>query len=148
MEDFKKWHVEKRSLPKRIANGEGPFYLDMSEATDEEMEYIRWSIGNEAKGTQFLRYFEDEEDLDLEKNAMSMRAGVTGNFAGFSGKGTLDRQRYRNEIRNLFASGDEIGGFPFQSAPGAIAMGWYAGNMAANQSAGGEEFLPANDTRP
>ena len=145
MEDFRKWHIEKRSLSKRIANGEGPFYLDMSEATDEEKDYIRWSISNEAKGTQFLRYFEDEEGLDLRENAQEYAGWGDRELAGFSGKGIWIDKETETEIRNLFASGDEVGGFPFQSAPGAIAMGWYAGNMAAKRAREEKSLLPAGD---
>jgi succinate dehydrogenase/fumarate reductase flavoprotein subunit len=145
MEDFRKWHIEKRNLSKRIANGEGPFYLDMAEATDEEKDYIRWSISNEAKGTQFLRYFEDEEGLDLRENAQEYAGWGDRELAGYSGKGIWVDSNTETEIRNLFAGGDEIGGVPFQSAPGALAIGWYAGDMAAGRAWEEKVLLPASD---
>ena len=30
--------------------GKGPFYLDLTGVTEEEIRYIEWSIGNEGKG--------------------------------------------------------------------------------------------------
>ena len=37
-------------LDKGHAEGGGPYYLDFSEATDEEIAYIEWSISNEGTG--------------------------------------------------------------------------------------------------
>ena len=78
-------------LDKGHAEGGGPYYLDFSEATDEEIAYIEWSISNEGTGTQILRYFKGEEGLDLRKNPME--------FGGFNRRGPC-----------IFKPGGTVGG--------------------------------------
>jgi len=124
--------------------GEGPFYLDFSEATDYEAEYIEWSIKNEGKGTQFMRYFKDEEGFDLRKTrqeygGLATLESQTGEFGVW-----LADQSMETEIRNLFAAGDEVGGI-HMAAPGAIAGGWHAGEMAAKRALAQKEFLPLDN---
>jgi succinate dehydrogenase/fumarate reductase flavoprotein subunit len=122
--------------------GEGPFYLDFSEATDYEAQYIEWSIKNEGRGTQFMRYFKDEEGFDLRK--------VRQEYAGFgtpegSSAGLWVDQDFETEIKNLFAAGDEVGGFLCSDAPGAVAGGWYAGGMAIQRAKAQKELLPVDE---
>ena len=83
--------------------------------------------------------------LTSEKNAQEYAGWGDRELAGFSGKGIWVDSETETEIRNLFAGGDEVGGFPFQSAPGAIAMGWYAGNMAAKRAREEKSLLPVGD---
>ena len=77
----------------RVKRGEGPFYLDFSEATDYEKEYIEWSIRNEGKGTQFMRYFSDEEGADLRKNPQEYSGYLAPRNGRDRGKGHMGRQR-------------------------------------------------------
>jgi succinate dehydrogenase/fumarate reductase flavoprotein subunit len=126
------------------ARGEGPFYLDFNEATDYEADYIEWSIKNEGRGTQFMRYFKGEEGFDLKKTRQE--------YAGFGtletsiAKGLWVDKDFETGIRNLFAAGDEVGGFVVGLAsPGAFAGGWYAGEMAARRAAAQKEFLSVNE---
>jgi adenylylsulfate reductase subunit A len=51
------------------------------------------------------------------------------------------------DLKGLFAAGDEIGGLPFSSSPGAFSMGWDAGNSAALR-AKRETSLRAMDAGP
>jgi len=62
----------------RLARAEGPFYLDFSEGTEEELQYIEWSISHEGKGTQFLRYFKGEEGADLKDNPQELLPRASG----------------------------------------------------------------------
>ena len=124
--------------------GEGPFYLDFSEATGYEAEYIEWSIKNEGKGTQFMRYFKDEEGFDLRKTrqeygGFATLESQTGEFGVW-----LRGQDMETDIRNLFAAGDEVGGI-HMAAPGAIAGGWHAGEIAAKRALAQKEFLPLDN---
>ncbi len=116
---------------RRTAQGEGPFYLDFSEATDYEAEYIAWSIRNEGKGTQFMRYFEDEEGLNLKRNAQEYSGWAARELSGTAAKGLWVNRDLETEIKNLFGAGDEVGGMPWAASPGAFTMGWHAGEMAA-----------------
>ena len=126
------------------AKGGGPFYLDFSEATDYEAQYIEWSIKNEGRGTQFMRYFKDEEGFDLRKTRQEY--GGFGPLESFSGKGLWVDKNMETGVRNLFAAGDEIGGFIVGLAsPGAFAGGWYAGEIAARRALGQKNFLPVSE---
>jgi len=126
------------------ARGEGPFYLDFSEASNYEAQYIEWSIANEGRGTQFMRYFKNEEGFDLKKTRQE--------YAGFgpletsSGKGMWVDKDFETGIKSLFAAGDEVGGFLVGLAsPGAFAGGWHAGEMAARRALEQKEFLPMDN---
>jgi succinate dehydrogenase/fumarate reductase flavoprotein subunit len=124
--------------------GEGPFYLDFTESTDYEAEYIEWSIKNEGRGTQFMRYFKDEEGFDLRKNRQEYGGFGPMEF-GTGQRGLWVDKDLETGLRNLFAAGDEIGGFlNSAAAPGALAGGWYAGGMAARRAQEQKEFLPAS----
>jgi succinate dehydrogenase/fumarate reductase flavoprotein subunit len=134
----------RNSLSEMHDKGEGPFYLDFSEATDYEAKYIEWSIKNEGRGTQFWRYFEDEEGFDLRKDRQEY--GGYGTRENSFGKGLWVDKDLETDIKNLFAAGDEVGGFIIGlAAPGAIAGGWYAGEMAAKRALGQKEFLPIDE---
>jgi succinate dehydrogenase/fumarate reductase flavoprotein subunit len=131
-------------LSEMHANGEGPFYLDFSEATDYEADYIEWSIKNEGRGTQFWRYFKNEEGYDLRKDRQEY--GGFGTRENSTGKGLWVDSHLETDIKNLFAAGDEVGGFIIGlAAPGAIAGGWYAGEIAAKRALTQKEFLPIDE---
>jgi len=131
-------------LSVRLKRGEGPFYLDFSEATDYEKEYTEWSIRNEGKGTQFMRYFTEEEKADLRKNAQEYSGFWPREMAGTSAKGLWVDKDLETGLRNLFAAGDEVGGLPWQAGPGAITQGWHAGAMAAKRAGLQKNLLPVS----
>jgi len=130
----KVWRGGRASLVKRHAAGDGPFYLDFSEATDAEIAYIEWSIKQEGKGTQFMRYFQGEEGADLRKNRQEYAGLWPREISGTAAKGLWVDKNLETEIRNLFAAGDEVGGLPWQASSGAFAQGWYAGEVAAKRA--------------
>jgi succinate dehydrogenase/fumarate reductase flavoprotein subunit len=151
-ENRKKWLAERHSwrgnrstLPGRVTQGEGPFYLDLSEGTDYEIEYIRWSISNEGKGMQFLRYFEGDEGLDLKKNSQEYSGWANRELSGTAAKGLWVDGDLETEITNLFGAGDEVGGVPWAASPGAFAMGWHAGAMAAERARKQKAFVDGSD---
>jgi len=147
IEDRQMWRGGRASMPKRVAQGEGPFYLDFSEGTDEEIDYIAWSIRNEGKGTQFLRYFEGEEGLDLGKNSQEYAGWANRELAGTAAKGLWVDKDLETGIQNLFGAGDEVGGLPWAASPGAFTMGWHAGGMAAKRAREQKTFLPVSDEK-
>ena len=147
LEERKVWRGGRSTLPKRVAQGEGPFYLDFTDATEYEANYIAWSIKNEGKGTQFMRYFEGEEGLDLRENPQEYAGWANRELSGTAAKGLWVTKDLETDIRNLFGAGDEVGGLPWAAGPGAITMGWHAGGMAANRARGQKAFLaPSEDT--
>jgi len=151
VETRRKW-LEERSrerpnLGDMYNQGDGPFYLDFSEGTDNEIDYIEWSIRNEGKGTQFMRYFKDEEGLDLRKNKQEYAGFRSRELSGTQAKGLWVDKDLETDINNLFAAGDEVGGLPWQAGPGAVAQGWYAGEMAAKRAKAYKRFLPVNEEK-
>ena len=147
IEDRKTWRGGRAGLVKRHAEGEGPFYLDFSEATDEEIGYIEWSIKQEGRGTQFMRYFQGEEGADLRKNPQEYAGLWPREISGTAAKGVWVDKDLETEIRNLFAAGDEVGGLPWQASSGAFSQGWYAGEIATKRASAQKNFLPGNDQK-
>jgi succinate dehydrogenase/fumarate reductase flavoprotein subunit len=143
LEDRKVWRGARAALVRRHEAGEGPFYLDFSEGTDEEIAYIEWSIGHEGKGTQFLRYFKGEEGADLRTNPQEYAGLWPREISGTAAKGLWVDKDLETEIRNLFAAGDEVGGLPWQASSGAFTQGWHAGETAARRTRDQKKFLPA-----
>jgi succinate dehydrogenase/fumarate reductase flavoprotein subunit len=144
-----RWLEERRligeALRRMVAeqrNGGGPFFLDFSEATDEEAAYIEWSIRNEGKGTQFLRYFLGEEKADLRKNRQEYAGFSMRELSGYSSAGLWVGKDLETEVRNLYGVGDVLGGFPFGASPAAFATGWHAGKMAAERAKEQRDLLP------
>lgn len=127
--------------------GGGPFYLDFAEATDYEAEYIEWSIKNEGLGTQFMRYFKEEEGLDLRKNAQEYVGFFGGReISANAAKGLwVDKDLETTDLKNLFAAGDEVAGLNWSSGPGAVVQGWHAGGMAAKRASAQKALLPASE---
>ncbi|MBW2341397.1 MAG: FAD-dependent oxidoreductase [Deltaproteobacteria bacterium] len=145
LEERKVWRGMRPTLIKRHAEGGGPFYLDFSQATDEEIAYIEWSIGNEGKGTQFLRYFQGEEGADLRKNRQEYAGSWPREISGTAAKGLWVDKDLETDIKNLFAAGDEVAGLPWQASSGAFTQGWYAGEMAAKRAKAQKAFLPISE---
>ncbi|MBW1946229.1 MAG: FAD-dependent oxidoreductase [Deltaproteobacteria bacterium] len=133
--DRKKWIEDRKAvrgvkvdLVKRLATGEGPFYLDFSDGTKEELDYIEWSIKHEGKGTQFMRYFQGEEGANLRDNPQEYAGLWPREISGTAAKGLW-----------------EVGGLPWQASSGAFTQGWRAGEMAAKRAKTQKEFLPVNN---
>lgn len=144
LEERKVWRGGRSTLPRRVAQGEGPFYLDFTDASEYEANYIAWSIKNEGKGTQFMRYFEGEEGLNLKENPQEYAGWANRELSGTAAKGLWVTKDLETDVRNLFGAGDEVGGLPWAAGPGAITMGWHAGGMAASRARGQKEFLKAS----
>jgi succinate dehydrogenase/fumarate reductase flavoprotein subunit len=142
LEERKIWRGGRVGLVKRVLEGDGPFYLDFSEGTDEEIAYIEWSIKHEGKGTQFMRYFKGEERADLRKNPQEYAGTWPRELSGTAAKGLWVDKNLETEMGNLFGAGDEVGGLPWQASSGAFTQGWYAGAMAAKRAKAQKKFLP------
>jgi len=143
--DRKIWRGGRALLVKKHKAGEGPFYLDFSQATDEEAQYIEWSIRHEGKGTQFLRYFKGEEGADLKKNHQEYAGYWPREISGTAAKGLWVSMEMETEIKNLFAAGDEVAGLPWQASPGAFTQGWRAGEVAVKRAKAQKEFPNIRD---
>ena len=110
--------------------GQGPFFLDLTSGTEEEIKYIEWSIGNEGKGYWWLDYIKQEEGFDFRKDKLEYLPN-TRELSIAQAAGVVVDKNLETELKGLFAAGDEVGGLPFSSSPGAFSMGWHVGDLAA-----------------
>ena len=123
--------------------GKGPFYLDLTSGTEEEIGYIEWSISHEGKGFLFLDYLKNQEDFDFRKDKLEWLPN-SREMAGTAASGLIVNNNLETEIKGLFAAGDEVGGVPWSASPGAFTMGWHAGRMAAKEAMNQKAFLDVN----
>jgi succinate dehydrogenase/fumarate reductase flavoprotein subunit len=121
--------------------GEGPFYLDLTGGTEEEIKYIEWSIGNEGKGSLFLDYLKNQEGFDFRKDKLEWLPN-SREMAGTASSGLVVNNDLETEAKGLFGAGDDVGGVPWSGAPGAFVMGWRAGEKAAKAARQQSSFLP------
>ncbi len=124
--------------------GQGPFYLDLTDGTEEEIKYIEWSISNEGKGSLFLDYLKNREGFDFRRDKLEWLPN-SREMAGTAASGLVVNNELETEVKGLFGAGDEIGGVPWTGAPGAFTMGWRAGERAAKEARAQGNHLPVND---
>jgi len=120
--------------------GKGPFYLDLTGGTEEEIKYIEWSISHEGKGSFFLDYLKNQEHFDFSKDKLEYLPN-SREMAGTASSGLVVNKDLETDIKGLFAAGDEVGGLPWVCAPGAVTMGWHAGEMAAREAMNQKSFI-------
>ena len=121
----------------RLRPERGPLYLDCTGGTEEEIRYIEWSMSNEGHGYLLLRYMQ-EEGIDLRRDKIEF-GWNDRELAGTASAGVWVDENLETGLKGLFAAGDEVGGVPWSSGPGAVVMGWHAGEMAAKHARGGHQ---------
>ncbi len=131
---FFQWHRE----------GKGPFYLDLTGGTEDEIRYIEWSIGNEGKGFFFLDYLKKQEGFDFRRDKLEWLPN-TREMAGTAASGLWVDRNMETEVKNLFGAGDDVGGVPWMCSPGAFTMGWRAGATAAAEAQKQKAYLPMGE---
>lgn len=137
-EESRRRFMEERALRSRLVEaykkGKGPLYFDLSEGTEEEIRYIEWSMSNEGKMWILLRYFKNHGiDLRRDKIEIGLRDRETSANAA---TGVWVDGDCESGISGLFVGGDQVGGVPWASAPGATTTGWHAGLKAAERAKG------------
>lgn len=112
------------------ARGEGPFFLDLTGGTNEEIDYIEWSISHEGKGFHWLHHAKADHHIDFRRDRLETvpQARELGQLAA---AGVVVDTSLETAVKGLFAAGDDVGGLPGSASPGAATMGWHAGGMAA-----------------
>lgn len=110
--------------------GRGPIYMDCTANTPEQIDYIKWALSNEGN-TVFLDYLE-KEGLDLAKNPIEFAAYELKISEGNCG--VHINTRCESSLPGLYAAGDAIGGVKRSVCPGALTLGWLAGEQAAMRS--------------
>jgi succinate dehydrogenase/fumarate reductase flavoprotein subunit len=126
--------------------GRGPFYLDLTAGTEEEIKYIEWSISHEGKGSFFLHHLKDQEKFDFRKDRLEWLPNCR-EMAGTASSGLVVNRNLETATRGLYAAGDEVGGVPWAAAPGAFTTGWHGGEMAAREAMSQKSFLDVNEEK-
>ena len=126
--------------------GKGPFFLDLTGGTEEEIQYAEWSISHEAKGYWWLDYLAEQENFDFRTDKLEYLPNTRELSIAQAGGVVVDRN-LETAVKGLYAAGDEVGGLPFSSSPGAFSMGWHAGDLAA-QRAGKQSAPPPVNEEP
>lgn len=121
---------------RELREGRGPIYMDCTANTAQQIEYIHWALKNEGN-TVFLRYLE-QEGINLGKQLVEFTAYEPKLSAGNSG--IYINIRCETSIPGLYAAGDVIGGVKRSVTPGALSLGWLAGEQAAERSRGREHL--------
>jgi succinate dehydrogenase/fumarate reductase flavoprotein subunit len=136
--------ITPRGMPSRKEMVEaGPFYVDCTGATEEEVRYVEWTLSHEGKCRQLLKHFRDL-GVDLRKDKLELGLGSReiGNLAA---SGLLVDSHMETSIQGLFAAGDEVGGVPFGASSAAFTTGWRSGEMAAKHAGRQKSFPPSDE---
>jgi succinate dehydrogenase/fumarate reductase flavoprotein subunit len=133
-EQIKANAITYRNFHQLIREGQGPFYLDLTGGTEDEIRYIEWSISNEGKGQLFLEHLKNQMQFDFRRDKLEWLPN-SREMAGMASSGLVVDKNLETGLKGLFAAGDEVGGLPWSASTGAFAMGWRAGEMAAREAA-------------
>jgi succinate dehydrogenase/fumarate reductase flavoprotein subunit len=117
-------------------SGRGPAYIDCSETSEEDIEYMMWGMENE--GLTALLDYMDEEGIDVRKHMvefMQYEPHVIGRGIEID----LDGE---SNVPGLFAAGDLVGNFRADLS-GAAVFGWIAGIAAAKRAKKTKSFHKA-----
>lgn len=105
-------------------NGTGPAYMDCSDASKEQLDYMRWAMNGE--GLQSLLDYMDQNHIDPKRNAVEfMRYEPI-----LHGRGLDVSDEGQTSIPGLFAAGDMVG-----NGGCGIALAAWLGAVAGRQAA-------------
>lgn len=138
---FSRYMGQFKAMTRRMEEGE-QLYVDLREATPEEVDYIRWSLSNEGRGWLFLRNAE-QAGMAFSEARIPFRLNHNVRFKAQCSGVWVDLH-CESTVRNLFAAGDVMGASTAGAASGAIVFGWEAGEQAAHR-AGEISTLPEAD---
>ena len=108
-----------------MATGTGPAYMDCSDASDKQMDYMRWAM--KCEGLTALLDYMDKEGIDPGKHAVEFgqyEANLVTNGIEIDING-------ESNVRGLFAAGDMMGNISGDIGAAAV-YGWIAGHHAAD----------------
>ena len=117
-------------FPDYHKSGKGPVYIDCTEVSEEDLEYMMWGLRHEGN-TAMLNYMASE-GIDLHKHGvefMKYEPFLIGS------RGVEIDEKAETNVRGLYAAGDEVGNFRADIA-GAATFGWIAGKSAAERAKG------------
>lgn len=112
-------------------NGTGPVFMDCSETSPEDMDYMMWGL--KCEGDTSLIDAMEKQDIDLGKRMVEF----TKYKPFLIGRGIQIDEKAATNVPGLYAAGDEVGNFRADIA-GAAVMGRIAGENAAEYSLNSE----------
>jgi len=124
-------------FPDYHKSGKGPVYIDCTETSEEDLEYMKWGLEHEGN-TAMLNYMA-ADGIDLRKHRIEFTKYEP--FLIGSRGIEIDRNTETN-IMGLYAAGDEVGNFRADIG-GAATWGWIAGESAARRAKGMKGFQKA-----
>jgi succinate dehydrogenase/fumarate reductase flavoprotein subunit len=130
--------VWKSAFSDLMQNGMGPTYLDCSEASDEDRQFMRDGMISEGLTSQ-LEYM-DREGIDPARHAVESQQYEPFLF----GRGLEINTEGMSNIDGLYVAGDLIGNFR-SGISGAATWGWISGENAARRVAGESRLEKAEE---
>ncbi len=128
-EPFAKTHLRFKfaaNFLKEVEEGNGPLFVDTSGIADEDWKWTEMGLANEVP--MFLEHLKKTGRFG---KATRLAVGIT-EYDVRDGRSGLVIDRYgRASLPGLYAAGDAMGGVAEAGMPGAITMGWKAGESAA-----------------
>lgn len=118
---------EFRSMHGQLAKGR-QLYMDFEEATEKEVEYIKWSLSNEGRSWLYVQNL-NKNHIDLKKVKVPYVYARKVSLHG-PGSGVIVNWKCETTVPGLYAAGDTMG-VTGGSAPVAVVTGYEAGLQAA-----------------
>ena len=119
-----------------MVSGKGPAYMDCSETSEEDIEYMMWGLRSEGN-TAMLDYMK-KEGIDVRRHMVEFMQYEPH----LIGRGVEIDLNGETCVPGLFAAGDPVGNFRADIA-GAATYGWIAGGSAAQRAKGMTGFKKA-----
>ena len=118
----------RQNVEDSVKDGKTPFYLDWTNATEEEIQYAEWSYGNEGLCWALLEIMKDL-DLDFRRDMIELELEEPGRPTGGFLAPFIDTD-CKTSLEGLFACS------PVQfagevAAPTYVVLGWRSGEKAA-----------------
>lgn len=114
-------------MVKAYRGGRGPVYMNCTGISDESFEYMKWGLSNE--GNVVTLEHMKNSGIDPRKD----RVEFTFYEPHLMG-GLVIGTKGETNVNGLYAAGDVVGNLRRGVSPAAFAIGWLAGENAANYS--------------
>ena len=129
----------RESVEQSVSQGHTPFYLDLTQASEEEIQYVEWSYGNEGLCWMLLQAMKDQ-NIDFRRDSIELEleepgrltGGFLAPFINIDCKTSLDGLYCSSPVQ--FAG--EV------AAPTYVVLGWNAGGNAAEYAKNIEQINP------
>lgn len=142
-DDWKgKIYQTKKAFASELEAGRGPIFADMSWGSEEDQAYMRWAISHEHSGWA-LNHILEQYGLDYRTHMIEISA-IEPEHSAAASCGPIVDEHCHTTVPGLFAAGDEAGGIPGGVAPGALTMGYLAGERAV-EFAGEMRHVPEGE---